>query len=68
MVLQQEIEALPTMRTVIWPVMASRESVAGLAMDTVPDHISDLEGLATRTLPLLAEYGIDCNVGVNAVR
>ena len=29
----------------------------------VPDYIKDLEAIATRTLPALAEYGITCNVG-----
>ena len=32
----------------------------------VPDYIKDLEAVATRTLPLLAEYGITCNAGQTA--
>lgn len=32
----------------------------------VPDYISHLYSIARRTLPLLSEYGIECNVGINA--
>lgn len=31
----------------------------------VPDYISDLHQIAMRTLPLVADYGIECNVGAD---
>lgn len=29
----------------------------------VPDFVVDLKAIATRTLPLMAEYGVTCNIG-----
>jgi pyrimidine oxygenase len=32
-------------------------------MITVPDYVVDLEAVAKKTMPLMAEYGVTCHVG-----
>ncbi|MFB7329214.1 hypothetical protein ACFC0E_42305, partial [Streptomyces sp. NPDC056190] len=43
-----------------------KESELDGVMLVVPDYIKDLEAIATRTLPLMAEHGVDCRIGHNS--